>query len=375
MIATKKEPLVEFAERIAGLAKKVGNMGSALNTEEATKTALVLPFIAALGYDVFNPSEVVPEFAAPIGEYKDARVDYAILVEGKPILLIECKPFGAPLEAKQCNQLQLYFHGTDAPIAILTDGNRYRFFSDLEAPNRMDAKPYMEFALADMDEALIPELRKLAKGKFDRNACLSAANELKYNREFKRILAEQMESPHEDFARFFIRQAYDGKITQQVLDRFTPVLVAAMNQFINDRINERLKNAMTQQQKPEAPDPSAQEAPAEDKTASGIVTTPEEIEAWYLIKSLLVGVVDSERVTMRDAQSYCAILLDDNNRKPLCRLHFNGKQWRVGLFDGDNRDDRVNIDRLDDILPLGERIRATARQYDAATNSKNREGE
>lgn len=204
----------------------------------------------------------------------------------------------------------------------------------------MDAKPYMEFTLADMDEALIPELRKLAKGKFDRDACLSAANELKYNREFKRILAEQMENPHEDFARFFIRQAYDGMITQQVRDRFTPVLVAAMNQFINDRINERLK---------------------------------EEIEAWYIIKSLLVGVVDSERVTMRDAQSYCAILLDDNNRKPLCRLHFNGKQWRVGLFDGDKRDDRINIDKLDDILLLGDRIRATAIQYDSAKKAK--EGE
>lgn len=364
---------MEFAERIAELAKKIGSMGSALNTEEATKTALVLPFIAALGYDVFNPSEVVPEFAAPIGEYKDARVDYAILVEGKPILLIECKAFGTQLESKQCNQLQLYFHGTEAPIAILTDGNRYRFFSDLETPNRMDTKPYMEFTLADMDEALIPELRKLAKGKFDRDACLSAANELKYNREFKRILAEQMENPHEDFARFFIRQAYDGMITQQVRDRFTPVLVAAMNQFINDRINERLKNAMTQQQKPEAPEPIKQESPVEEKQASGIVTTPEEIEAWYIIKSLLVGVVDSERVTMRDAQSYCAILLDDNNRKPLCRLHFNGKQWRVGLFDGDNRDDRINIEKLDDILPLGDRIRATAMQYDSAKKAK--EGE
>lgn len=364
---------MEFAERIAELAKKIGSMGSALNTEEATKTALVLPFIAALGYDVFNPSEVVPEFAAPIGEYKDARVDYAILVEGKPILLIECKAFGTQLESKQCNQLQLYFHGTEAPIAILTDGNRYRFFSDLETPNRMDTKPYMEFTLADMDEALIPELRKLAKGKFDRDACLSAANELKYNREFKRILAEQMENPHEDFARFFIRQAYDGMITQQVRDRFTPVLVAAMNQFINDRINERLKNAMTQQQKPEAPEPIKQESPVEEKQASGIVTTPEEIEAWYIIKSLLVGVVDSERVTMRDAQSYCAILLDDNNRKPLCRLHFNGKQWRVGLFDGDNRDDRINIEKLDDILPLGDRIRATAMQYDSAKKAKEEE--
>lgn len=363
---------MDFSEKIAELTKKVRNIGDTLGTEEATKNALVMPFIAALGYDVFNPGEVVPEFSAPIGEYKDARVDYAILADGKPILLIECKAFGTALDTKQCNQLQLYFHGTEAPIAILTDGNRYRFYSDLEDTNRMDSKPYMEFCLSDMDETLIPELRKLAKGKFDRDACLSAANELKYNREFKRIMAEQMDSPHEDFARFFISQTYDGMITQKVRERFTPILVAALDQFINDRINERLKSAMTQQ-RPEAPEPAAQEDQTEEKPSSGIVTTPEEIEAFYIIKSLLVGVVDSERVTMRDAQSYCAILLDDNNRKPLCRLHFNGKQWRVGLFDGDNRDDRVNIDKLDDILPLGDRIRATATQYDAAKKIK--EGE
>ena len=232
---------MDFSERIAELSKKVKNLGDSLKTEEATKNALVMPFIAALGYDVFNPAEVVPEFSAPIGEYKDARVDYAILVDGKPILLLECKALGTSLDMKHCNQLQLYFHGTEAPIAILTDGNRYRFYSDLETANKMDSKPYMEFVLDDMDEMLLPELRKLAKGKFDRDACMSAANELKYNREFKRLMSEQMEKPHEDFARFFIGQTYDGRITQNVLDRFTPILTAALDQFINDRINDRLK--------------------------------------------------------------------------------------------------------------------------------------
>lgn len=206
----------------------------------------------------------MPEFSAPIGEYKDARVDYAILVDGKPILLLECKALGTSLDMKHCNQLQLYFHGTEAPIAILTDGNRYRFYSDLEAANKMDSKPYMEFVLDDMDEMLLPELRKLAKGKFNRDACMSAANELKYNREFKRIMGEQMETPHEDFARFFIGQTYDGRITQNVLDRFTPILTAALDQFINDRINDRLKNAMTQQ-KPEIVEIESEDAPQEKK--------------------------------------------------------------------------------------------------------------
>ncbi len=332
---------MDFSEKIAGLTKKVRNIGDTLGTEEATKNALVMPFIAALGYDVFNPSEVVPEFSAPIGEYKDARVDYAILADGKPILLIECKAFGTALDTKQCNQLQLYFHGTEAPIAILTDGNRYRFYSDLEDTNRMDSKPYMEFCLSDMDETLIPELRKLAKGKFDRDACLSAANELKYNREFKRIMAEQMDNPHEDFARFFISQTYDGMITQKVRERFTPILVAALDQFINDRINERLKSAMTQ--RPEAPESLPADLPEEAQekpVTSNIVTTEEEREAFYLVKSLLMGVVDAERIKLQDWQAYCNIVLD-GRFKPLLRLHFNKRPWFVGLFDGENKDAKV----------------------------------
>lgn len=362
---------MDFSERIAELSKKVKNLGDSLRSEEATKNALVMPFIAALGYDVFNPSEVVPEFSAPIGEYKDARVDYAILSGGKPIILLECKTLGACLDSKQCNQLQIYFHGTEAPIAILTDGNRYKFYSDLEAANKMDTKPYMEFSLDDMDETLLPELRKLVKGKFDRDVCMIAANELKYNREFKRIMAEQMENPHEDFTRFFISQTYDGKITQNIRERFTPILVAALEQFINDRINIRLKNAMTQQ-KAEPVETPAEETPSleDDGTDSRIITTPEEIEAYYLVKSILRETVDSERVVMRDSVNFCNILLDDTIRKPLFRLHFNKRPWRVGLFDGERKDDKIEIQKLDDILPLADRIKNTAIQYDSAKQDK-----
>lgn len=360
---------MDFSERIAELSKKVKSVGDTLITEEATKNALVMPFIAALGYDVFNPSEVVPEFSAAIGEYKDARVDYAILSDGKPIILIECKAMGVALDSKQCNQLQLYFHGTEAPIAVLTDGNRYMFFSDLDAANKMDSKPYMDFTLSDMDDALVPELRKLAKGRFDKEVCLSAANELKYNREFRRILGEQLEKPHDDFVRFFISQAYEGPITQKVRERFTPVLLAAIDQFINDKINARLKNAMLQ--KPEVVEPAPVTATEEieqpaQTSKNGVVTTEEEKEGFYLVKSILMGVVDLDRVKIQDWQAYCNIVLD-SRRKPLLRMHFNNKPWFIGLFDGDNNDDKVEIEKLEDILPYADRIRATAVQYDDAS--------
>lgn len=357
---------MDFMDALTALASKCRNQGKNLQTEAATVNALVMPFIHLLGYDVFNPLEVVPEFTADIGEKKGERVDYAIIKDGMPIILFECKPYGAALECAQYTQLQRYFHVTTARVAILTDGNRYRFFSDLEAPNLMDAKPYMEFVLENMDEALVPELRKLCKDKFDVDDALSAASELKYTREFKGVLGRQLTNPEEDFVKFFVAQVYSGKITQAVKERFTPLLTRAIEQFINERINERLKNALAASPA-SVPDAASGETPEESASQenNGIVTTEEEWQGYYLVKSMLLGVVPPERVIIRDAVSYCAILLDDNNRKPLCRLHFNGKQKSVGLFDGGRKDARQPIDSLDDMLQFAEALRATAVAYDS----------
>lgn len=357
---------MDFMDALTALASKCRNQGKNLQTEEATKNALIMPFIHLLGYDVFNPMEVVPEFTADIGEKKGERVDYAIMRDGAPIILFECKPYGASLECAQCTQLQRYFHVTSARVAILTDGNRYRFFSDLEAPNLMDTKPYMEFVLENMDEALVPEIRKLCKDKFDVEDALSAASELKYTREFKGVLARQLSAPEEEFVKFFVAQVYDGKITQTVKERFAPILVRAIEQFINERINERLKNALSVAPTP-APDAcEAQEAAqpeGKDEAKPGVVTTEEEWQGYYLVKSILLGVVEPERIAMRDALKYCAILLDDNNRKPICRLHFNGKQKYVGLFNDGRKDEKQPIEKLDDMLQFAEALRATAQAY------------
>ena len=201
---------MDFAEEIAALGKKSKQFGENFDAsqinEERTKNALIMPFIRALGYDIFDPMEVVPEYSAAIGEYKDARVDYAILREGKPIIIIECKAYGSELDAKKCNQLMLYFHGTEAKVAILTDGNRYQFYSDLEENNKMDSRPYMEFTLEKLDTTLIPELQKLTKNKFNIEEAMSSANVLKYTREFRRIMANQFAQHEDEFLTFFLRK-------------------------------------------------------------------------------------------------------------------------------------------------------------------------
>lgn len=115
-----------------------------LATEEATKTALIMPFFSLLGYDVFNPMEFIPEFVADVGTKKGEKVDYAIMNEGKPVILIEAKGVDDDL-TKHDAQLFRYFTVTDAKFAILTNGIVYKFFTDLEEPNKMDEKPFLLF--------------------------------------------------------------------------------------------------------------------------------------------------------------------------------------------------------------------------------------
>jgi hypothetical protein len=143
-----------------------------------------------------------------------------------------------------------------------------------------------------------------------------------------------------------------------VKDQFTLITRRAFEQMLNERINERLKGAMTQ----EAPLQLANaEAPAvEQADESGIVTTPEEIEGFHIVRSILRGVVSSQRVVMRDALSYCAILLDDNNRKPICRLRFNNtEKLAIGLFNEKKEEERISLSNMDSLYDYAERLRAT----------------
>lgn len=151
---------MEFEEKLASLAAKIRQQKAAIQTEEATKNAFVMPFIQnVLGYDVFDPLEVVPEFVCDVGTKKGEKIDYAILKDGQIQILIESKKIGESLNINYASQLFRYFHVTTARISILTNGQAYRFFTDLDAPNKMDEKPFLEFDLLDIDDHVVPELQ------------------------------------------------------------------------------------------------------------------------------------------------------------------------------------------------------------------------
>ncbi len=363
---------MDFTERLQSLAKKIAQQSSMIATEEATKNAFVMPFLHnVLGYDVFDPTEVIPEFTADTGIKKGEKVDYAILKDGQVQILVECKKYNEKISTKHSGQLFRYFSVTNARIGILTNGAIYEFYTDLDAPNKMDEKPFLTLDLEDIDEHIVPEVLKLTKSSFDVDSVVDAAGELKYLSQIKKLLGEQFNAPEEDFVKFFASRIYDGVLTARVKHTFTDITTKALRQFLNDSINARLKSAMgpgvtssLSLKIDSQPETASLDVVVNTDEKSKVDTTVEEIEAFNVIKAILRQKFDVARVIARDTQSYFGVLLDDNNRKPLCRLHFNAKQKYIGIFDENKKETRHPITSIDDIFGFTELLLSSTSVYE-----------
>ena len=351
---------MEFQAQIKQLNERIKSLKESTQTEEATKSAFVLPFIQALGYDVFNPNEVVPEYTCDIGTKKGEKVDYAVQQNGEPIIIVECKHWKDQLTLHD-TQLQRYFHVTNARFAILTNGIKYKFYSDLEDQNKMDTKPFFEFDFENMKDSAINELLKFHKSTFDVDEILTNASFLKYVREIKEIFEKEFNEPSEDFVKYFAKKVYGGKMTKKALDEFSRITERALRTSVNDMVNNRLKAALEKEMDQQDEEQAQTE---EENEGKKIVTTVEEIEGYHIVRALLRKDIDPDRILHRDQQTYFGILLDDNNRKPICRLHFNGPKKYIGLFDKDKNEYRQAIDSLDEIYNFAEQLKQAALMYD-----------
>lgn len=348
---------MDFIDQLKALAAKVPALCDILQTEEATKNALVMPFIRILGYDIFDPTEVVPELTADVGIKKGEKVDYAIKVNGKIAMLWECKHCGGDLSVKHASQLFRYFSVTDARIGVLTNGVVYRFFTDLEAPNKMDEKPFLEVDMLNLDDTVVSELKKLTKPAFNLDELMTAAGDLKYTREIKKLLSELLEHPTDEFVKLCASKVFNGPLTPNRREYFAGITKRSFAQLVNDKINERLKSAL-------AGEVAHVEAAEEYEEGQEIETTEEELEGFYIVKSILRDSVDPNRIAHRDTLSYFGILLDDNNRKPIARLHFNRAQKYLELFDENKKGRRVPLESLDSIYSHADELRRTLSFYE-----------
>ena len=359
---------MSIEDALEDLAGKVTGYGDTLQTEEATKTALVMPFISRiLGYDVFNPAEVVPEYICDVGIKKGEKIDYAIFREGQPQILIEAKKFGEPLSLAHASQLTRYFSVSMARIGALTNGQTWAFYTDIDRTNVMDETPFLRLDLLAIDPYSVPELKKLAKDSFDLDSVLAAAEELKYVSAIKANIGEMFANPPDDFVRLLISHVYNGRISQSLRETFTKLVTRACAQFVNERVNERLKLALKgDSSSPATVTPAAEVEPepeSQGQVDGTTVVTAEEIEAFTIVRAIVATEVDYERVFARNAKTYFGVLLDDTNRRPICRLHFSQDQVMLGLLDEDRNETRVTLSRISEIYLHAEALRETVRRY------------
>ena len=355
---------MDLIDRLRELSLRIPSQMEHLATEEATKTALVMPFINALGYNVFDPTEVVPEFTADVGTKRGEKVDYAILRDGEPVILFECKGAHVDLDEVHASQLYRYFSVTPARFGVLTNGVVYRFFSDLEEPNKMDSRPFFEFSMLEVDDKVADEVKKFAKQGFDLEEILSTASDLKYTKGIKRTLNEEWLNPSEEFVRMFANRVYAGRLTQAVREQFTQIVKRAFHEFVNGRVDERLQSALKRTDTPGTVAEEDEKEDVEERSTSGIVTTDEELEGYYIVKAILGSIIDVRRVFIRDTRNYCGILLDDTNRRPICRLWFNSPQKYLGLFDDRKTETKHVVDDTNGIYRFAEQLRRTVLHYD-----------
>jgi len=349
---------MDFIDQIKQFSKRVESLKDSIKTEEATKTSIIMPFFAMLGFDVFNPQEFVPEFTADVGIKKGEKVDYAILMEGTPVILVEAKSITEKLE-RHDSQLFRYFGTTKAKFAILTNGIVYKFYTDLEEPNKMDSDPFLEINILELRDFQIVELKKFHKSSFDINEIINVASELKYTNEFKNFLNKELVNPSDELVKLIIGGIYSGLKTQVVIERFRPIVKKAFNQFVNETMSDKLKTALDVDVSIKG-DVSPEPIEVEE---SKIITTQYELEAFFLVKNILKEFVPMSDITFKDTESYIGVLYKNNTRKWICRFILTNTQKIFILPDENKKDIRYPISDIYDIEQYKDQLKTVLERY------------
>lgn len=350
--------------KLEQLHQRVDSLKDQINTEEATKNAFVMPFIQILGYDIFNPIEVIPEFICDIGTKKGEKIDYVIMRDNEPILIIECKHWKEKVDAHN-SQLHRYYHVSKSRFGVLTNGHQYNFYADLENPNIMDEKPFFTLDLSNLKDFSLKILEKFSKKGYNLEEILDSAEALKYIKAIRNEFEKELKEPSDEIVKLLVNRFFEKPMTASRLITFKEYTRKAFSNSINETINFRLKNALNISENIPSKN-SEQFQPIHEKfEISKFITTEEEIEGSQIVKAILREVIPATRISFRDTQSYFGILLDDNNRKPICRLHFNSSNKYIELFhQGKDKGDKKLISSLDEIYEFKKALLETIKNYE-----------
>ncbi|MHC5746233.1 MAG: type I restriction endonuclease [Nostoc sp.] len=310
-----------FTEDITKLSEQVRKLADQVVGEESTKMALIVPFLSVLGYDVYDPSEVIPEYVADFAIKKAGqfeKVDYALAINGTKVMLVEAKARGQKAEAHD-GQLSRYFNAlSTTKVAIVTNGIEYRFFTDLRDKNVMDKEPFFTFNILEYDYKDIDNLKLFHRDTFDVAAITHHAEEMVYVKGMTQLVGNLLRSPSEKFIHFLVSELrasdskyeFSGNINTKVVNKFNPIIKKSIQGSLLDLMTSSLSREMSQPVKVEVEPEIEEEEQPQDPQESRILTTAEEIAAFEKIKAITqTSKSYSFELKYRDTTSYFGINL------------------------------------------------------------------
>lgn len=354
---------MELKLKLEQLHQRVNGLKDQINTEEATKNAFVMPFIQILGYDIFNPTEVIPEHICDIGTKKGEKIDYVIKKNDQPILIFECKHWKENADAHN-SQLHRYYHVSKARFGVLTNGTIYNFYADLEKPNIMDEKPFLTINIEDLKDSSIKILESFTKNEYNLETILDSAEGLKYIKAIRKEFEKEIENPSDEIVKLLVNRFFDKPLIASRMVAFKEYTKKALAISINESISDRLKSALNINEKIEKQAEQKLTIVDDNVDVNKVITTNEELEAFQIVKAILREKISSDRIAPRDTQSYFGVLLDDNNRKPICRFHFNTINKYIEVFqNGKDAGEKQQLTTLDEIYGFREKLHQTIANY------------
>ncbi|KRQ86011.1 DNA polymerase III subunit epsilon [Caloramator mitchellensis] len=309
-----------FKEEIQKLSIQIIERRVHVTNEEMTKQALIIPFIQVLGYDVFNPLEVRPEYLADFGKKKGEKVDYALFKDGVPVAFIEAKPVNENLTNHDA-QLSRYFNAVqEVKLGILTNGVEYKFFTDLSADNIMDEKPFLVVDITNLNDSDIDNLSKFKKDSFDKDSLVKYAEELVYTSALNDTLKELLRNPNDEFIRFIIKDFSNSRITSNVIERFRPLVKKAISNAVLDIVSKGLyqQELQTTNKEPETLNnetTNESQNSNDEQRKKSIQTTHEELASFEIIKDIILSSgKDVKEIYFKDTVNYFSVYYQNINK-------------------------------------------------------------
>lgn len=331
-----------FIQKITDRYKKSGNL---IQNEEQTKTSLIKPFFdTVLGFDTSDPFEFQAEYQASFKDLKD-KVDYAAFVNGKPAIIIECKPLQDQLGSRREEQLARYFtNKVEARIAILTNGIIYKFYSDLLEKNVMDNDPFFTFNLLEFTDEDLAKLERFSKNNFDIQSIINSEKAKFETKKLFQILVKNLSEVNEDLVKKVLYDLGFSRSSKQLIEEYQ----LKISEIYLSAITEVQSELISKQQLAAASEKELKE--------SGIETTDIEKDAFLIFKTIFMQEgITADRISNKDFKQFFNIILDGKQSNVLVKLYLNNPKnlfFQLGKEEG-----KYSINSIDDILNYSKEIK------------------